>query len=93
MQPKLSISFASAGVELNVRETAGALENFKLLRDRNSNVQIAFSTGGISNGTQAPELRSMGLISNVPFWLFHPSSQSFDSLTQFKGKRIGVVLF
>ena len=82
--------FASAGVELNVRETAGALENFKLLRDRNSNVQIAFSTGGISNRTQAPELRSMGLISNVPFWLFYPSSQSFDSLTQFKGKRIAV---
>ncbi len=52
--------FARAGVELNVRETAGALENFKLLRDRNSNVQIAFSTGGISNGTQAPELRSIG---------------------------------
>ena len=46
--------FASAGVELHVRETAGALENFQLLRDRNSNVQIAFLTGGISNETQAP---------------------------------------
>ena len=45
--------FASAGVELHVRETAGALENFQLLRDRNSNVQIAFLTGGISNRTQA----------------------------------------
>ena len=82
--------FASAGVELNVRETAGALENFKLLRDRNSNVQIAFSTGGISNGTQAPELRSMGLIFNVPFWIFYSSSQPLDSLTQLKGKRIAV---
>ena len=29
--------FARAGVELNLRETAGALENLKLLRDRNSN--------------------------------------------------------
>src|SRR6516162_5821829 len=56
--------FARAGVQLNIRETAGGLENLKLLRDRNSNVQIAFSTGGISNSTQAPELRSMGLISN-----------------------------
>src|SRR3974390_2791251 len=82
--------FARAGVELNVRETAGALENLKLLRDRNSNVQIAFSTGGISNSTQAPELRSMGLISNVPFWIFYSSSQSLDSLPQLKGKRIAV---
>ena len=82
--------FASAGVELHVRETAGALENFQLLRDRNSNVQIAFLTGGISNKTQAPELRSMGLISNVPFWIFYSSSQSLDNLTQLKGKRIAV---
>jgi len=82
--------FARAGVELNVRETAGALENLKLLRDRNSNVQIAFSTGGISNSTQAPELRSMGLVSNVPFWIFYSSSQTLDSLPQLKGKRIAV---
>ena len=84
------IRFARAGVELNVRETAGALENFKLLQDPKSNVQIAFATGGISNRTQAPELRSMGLISNVPFWIFYSSRQSLDSLTQLKGKRIAV---
>jgi len=33
--------FARAGVELNVRETAGAPENLKLLRDPHSGVQIA----------------------------------------------------
>jgi TRAP-type uncharacterized transport system substrate-binding protein len=81
--------FARAGIELNVRETAGALENFKLLRAPNSEVQIAFSTGGISNSTQAPDLRSMGLVFNVPFWIFS-SGQSLDSLTQLKGKRIAV---
>jgi len=72
--------FARAGVQLNARETAGALENLRLLRDRNSDVQIAFTTGGISNSTQAPELRSMGLISNVPFWIFYSSSQSIDNV-------------
>ena len=82
--------FARAGVQLNARETAGALENLRLLRDRNSDVQIVFTTGGISNSTQAPELRSMGLISNVPFWIFYSSSQSIDNLTQLKGKRIAV---
>jgi TRAP transporter TAXI family solute receptor len=81
--------FARAGIELNVQETAGALENFKLLQEPNSEVQIAFSTGGISNSAQAPHLRSMGLIFNVPFWIFS-SGQSLDSLTQLKGKRIAV---
>ena len=32
----------------------------------------------------------MGLISNVPFWIFYSSSQSLDSLPQLKGKRIAV---
>src|SRR5262249_36439240 len=46
--------FARAGIELNVRETNGALENLRLLRDSNSNEQVAFSTGGISNSSQTP---------------------------------------
>src|SRR6266550_6938743 len=82
--------FARAGIELNVRETDGALENLRLLRDSNSNVQVAFSIGGISNSTQTPDLWSMGLIFNVPFWIFYTSSQSLESLTQLKGKRIAV---
>jgi len=82
--------FARAGIQLNVRETNGALENFKLLRDPKADVQIAFTTGGISNSTQAPELRSMGLISNVPFWIFYASNQTLDSLIQLRGKRIAV---
>ena len=64
---KYRVRFARAGIELNVRETAGALENLRLLRDSNANVQAAFLTGGISNSTQAPDLQSMGLIFNVPF--------------------------
>jgi TRAP transporter TAXI family solute receptor len=82
--------FARAGVQLKVRETAGAFENVKLLQDPRTGVQIAFSAGGISNGAQATALRSMGLIFNVPFWIFYSSSQSLDSLTQLKGRRIAV---
>ena len=37
--------FARSHVELELRETAGAVENLKLLQDPNSDVQIAFVTG------------------------------------------------
>jgi TRAP-type uncharacterized transport system substrate-binding protein len=60
------------------------------LRDSNSNVQAAFLTGGISNSAQAPDLRSMGLIFNVPFWVFYSGGQPLESLTQLKGRRIAV---
>jgi TRAP-type uncharacterized transport system substrate-binding protein len=82
--------FERAGVNLIVRETAGALENLKLLKDPNSGVQIGFLTGGISNSEDARNLSSMGLISNVPFWIFYPSSESLTGLSQLKGKRIAV---
>ena len=82
--------FERAGVNLIVRETAGALENLKLLKDPNSGVQIAFLAGGISNSEGARNLSSMGLISNVPFWIFYPSSESLTGLSQLKGKRIAV---
>src|SRR5260370_2222345 len=82
--------FARAGVRIDLRETAGALENFRLLQDPNSGVHIAFVTGGIADSSQAPELLSMGLIYNVPFWIFYPASESLDGLPQLKGKRIAV---
>ena len=82
--------FALAGVELDLRETAGALENIRLLQDPNSGVDIAFVIGGISDRRQAPELSSTGLVYNVPFWVFYPSADSLDGLQQLKGKRIAV---
>ena len=82
--------FALAGVELDLRETAGALENIRLLQDPKSGVDIAFVIGGISDRRQARELSSAGLIYNVPFWVFYPSADSLDGLQQLKGKRIAV---
>ena len=59
--------FARAGVNLIVRETAGALENLELLKDPNSDVQIGFVTGGLTNSEEAPNLSSMGLIYLLSF--------------------------
>jgi len=39
--------FARYRVDLELRETAGAVENVKLLQDPKSDVQIAFTTGGV----------------------------------------------
>jgi TRAP-type uncharacterized transport system substrate-binding protein len=82
--------FARVGINLELRQTVGALENLQLLEDPKSGVDIGFTTGGISDASQAPDLLSTGLIYNVPFWIFHPSSASLDGLPQLKGKRIAV---
>ncbi len=82
--------FARAGVQVDLRETAGALANLRLLQDSNSGVDIAFVTGGVSDSDQAPDLLSMGLIYNDPFWIFYSSAISLNSLSQLKGRRIAV---
>jgi TRAP-type uncharacterized transport system substrate-binding protein len=82
--------FARSHVELELRETAGAGENIKLLQDPNSDVEIALMVGGISDGKHAPGLLSLGTVFNQPFWIFYSSNEPFDRLSQLKGKRIAV---
>lgn len=82
--------FAQNHVELELRETAGAVENIRLLQDSNSGVQIAFVTGGISDGKRAPEVLSLGTVYNQPYWIFYSSPEPLDRLSQLKGKRIAV---
>jgi len=44
--------FARSHIELELRETAGAVENVELLQDPKSGVQIAFVLGGASDVTR-----------------------------------------
>ncbi len=81
---------ARAHVQLELRTTAGANENIKLLLDPQSGVQIAFVLGGISDGEHAPGLLSLGTVYNDPYWIFYSSNEPFDRLSQLKGKRIAV---
>jgi len=82
--------FARSHVELELRKTAGAGENVKLLQDPSSDVEIAFVVGGISDGKNASGLLSLGTVFNQPFWIFYSSNEPFDQLSQLKGKRIAV---
>src|SRR5690349_22163888 len=82
--------FARSHVELELRETAGAVENLKLLQDPNSDVQIAFVTGGLSDAKHEPGVLSLGTVYEQPFWIFYPANDQFDQLAQLKGKRIAV---
>ncbi|MGB9328917.1 MAG: hypothetical protein WCB47_24085 [Pseudolabrys sp.] len=78
--------FARYHVDLELRETAGAVENVKLLQDPKSDVQIAFTTGGVSDAKRAPDVLSLGTVYTQPFWIFYSSNEPLDRLAQLKGK-------
>ena len=82
--------FARSNIELELRETAGAVETIKLLQDPKSDVQIALMLGGVSDGKHAPGLLSLGTVYNNPYWIFYSSNEPFERLSQLIGKRIAV---
>jgi TRAP-type uncharacterized transport system substrate-binding protein len=82
--------FARSKVQLELRETPGAVENLTLLLDPTSGVQIAFMTGGISKGKLAPGIMSLGVVYTQPYWLFYKSTERIERLSQLKGRRIAV---
>ncbi len=82
--------FARAKVNLQLRETNGAIENLALLKDDKSGVQAAFITGGVSDAEHSPGLLSLGTIDYLTVWIFYVSAEPIEQLAQLKGKRIAL---
>ena len=78
--------FARSHVELELRETAGAVENLKLLQDPNADVQIAFVTGGLSDSKHAPGVLSLGTVYDQPFLDFLSRGRATRSAVAAQGQ-------
>ena len=70
--------------------TNGVQENIGLLNDPASHIKAGIVQGGVSNGVQSPDLRSLGHINYQIYWIFYKASDTLDNLRQIKGKRIGL---
>ncbi len=81
---------AKSGVKLEVRPTAGSVENVKLMADPASGVSIALLQGGIGEAKAMGEVMSLGRMFLEPVWVFYRGTGTIDRLTQLKGKRIAV---
>jgi TRAP-type uncharacterized transport system substrate-binding protein len=81
---------ARSNVDLRVRLTNGAQENIDLLNDPTSDITAGIVQGGVSNGVQSPDLRSLGRINYQIYWIFYKATDTLDDLRQIKGKRVGL---
>jgi uncharacterized protein len=81
---------AKAGVKLNIRTSAGSLENLKRMKDEKSGIDAAFLQGGIASAKEAPELQSIGRLFHEPLWIFYRGNEILDRLPQLAGKRLAV---
>jgi TRAP transporter TAXI family solute receptor len=81
--------FASQGVELELQNSAGSIENLGRLQ-RGEETKVAFMQGGIGGAKSNPTLKALGSIYYEPIWVFVRNNPKAGRLTELKGKRIAV---
>jgi uncharacterized protein len=81
---------ARHGVELEIRNAAGAVENLALLRNPSSGVQAALTTFGITQPADADTLYSLGGIFDAAIFIFYGNAELITQFAQFRGKRLAI---
>lgn len=79
------------GVTLEVRETAGSIENYELLRS-DPEVHLALVQGGtapVENETRT-SLQSLGSLYLEPVWVFYRGDELVSDLRQLQGRKIAI---
>jgi TRAP transporter TAXI family solute receptor len=78
---------AKEGIEVEVRQTKGSLDNIKLLE--NGDGDIAFIQGGTKED-QDTKLESIASLYREPLWVFYKKDFSLEHLTSLKGKNLSI---
>jgi hypothetical protein len=81
---------ARNGVQLEIRNSAGAVENLDLLRDPRSGIQVALTTFGITQSADENTLYSLGGIFDSAIFIFYKTPEPVTLFRQLRGKRISV---
>lgn len=85
---------AKNGITLEVRSSAGSLENLERLK--NDEVQVGFVQGGVVPPKEDPDaeddsgLLSLGSVFYEPVWVFYRGDKDLTRLTELRGKRIAI---
>jgi TRAP-type uncharacterized transport system substrate-binding protein len=81
---------ARNGVELEVRNAAGAVKDLDLLRDGAMGVQSALTALSFAQPGDADTLYSLGGVFDAPIFIFYRDAEPITQFTQFRGKRLSI---
>ena len=81
-------ALAAEGVVLEERMTDGAAENYRLLLDARSGIDLAFMQGGVATFPEADSLVMIASLYYEPLWIFTRRGEAVDALSSFAGRRV-----
>jgi len=86
---QIAAYLARQGVEVDLRKTAGAVENLELLRSE-SGVNVAFVQGGLAKDYETGGVFALGSLYLEPIWIFVRNEIELASIADLRGKRLAV---
>jgi TRAP transporter TAXI family solute receptor len=81
---------AAEDITLNILDTAGSVENIRLLEDEASTIDLAFIQGGSTAGRQTGDLTSLGSLYFEPLWVFYRGATRLERLTDLHSMRVAI---
>ncbi len=81
---------AQYGVTLEVRSTAGSVENIRLLETEENGVDVAFVQGGIGEPKDSEKISSLASLYFEPLWVFYRNGIQIRQLSDLKDLRVAV---
>ena len=78
------------GLSVEVRETAGSVENLRLLGQDGSGVAVAIVQSGVASPEDVRQFYALGSLYREPLWVFYRGDKPPGRLSQLAGKRVGV---
>jgi len=79
---------AEAGVDLVIKETAGSVENLRMLHE--GDTDIALIQGGIAHPEMDPDMRALGGLFSEPVWVFVRKDFTASSFEDLKSARMAI---
>jgi len=83
----------ATGIDIEIKETTGSVENMKLLGSPNSGVDLAIVNTGAANPDDYPSVVALAGVYYLPYWVWYrPDAfkEGLTSINQLKGKRFAV---
>jgi TRAP transporter TAXI family solute receptor len=86
---KYAEALRAEGLAVEVRTTAGSVENLRLLGQSDSGVALAIVQGGVASPEQVERFYALGSLYREPLWVFYRGDEPLERASQLAGQRIG----
>ncbi len=83
-------NLARHGVTLDIRTSAGSLENLALLMNPDSGVEVGFAQGGSGSAANSSRIFSLGSVYYEPAWIFLRQDLKIRDIADLHGQRVAV---